>query len=421
MQPIQAIRGMNDILPERSTLWRFVTETIIKILDNYGYQEIRTPLLEKTELFERSIGAITDIVEKEMYTFTDRNGERLTLRPEGTAGCVRATLENNLLRNPALRLWYQGAMFRHERPQKGRYRQFHQIGIETFGFAGPDIDAELILMTARMLRTIGINDLSLEINSLGSPESRTSYRTELISYLTQRKNELDDDSLRRLQTNPLRILDSKNPAIKEIIANAPRLIDFLDLESQGHFTALCAILDAANLTYVVNPFLVRGLDYYTRTVFEWVAHNFGAQATVCAGGRFDLLVGQLGGPATPAIGCALGMERLLALANPTGSAPRNAPWVYITHRDAAAAALILAEQIRTALPMALIQVHCGGGTLKAQLRHADKSGARLAFILGETELSTDSITIKDLRGDAPQQSITRGAVTEFLRNYFLSV
>lgn len=423
MQPIQAIRGMNDILPERTHIWRFVEEVICNILDNCGYNEIRTPVLEKTELFERSIGEVTDIVEKEMYTFSDRNGERLTLRPEGTAGCVRAALENNLLRNPALRLWYRGAMFRHERPQKGRYRQFHQFGIETFGFIGPDIDAELILITARILAALGITNLRLEINSLGSAESRAKYREDLISYLSFHKDQLDPDSQRRLLTNPLRILDSKNPIIQELLADAPRLIDYLDLEAEAHFAGLRDILDAAHIAYVVNPFLVRGLDYYTHTVFEWVASNLGAQGTVCAGGRFDQLVAQLGGSPTPAIGCALGMERLVALVEEQAPNARHKNlWGYVTPLGAPAtrAAFLITEQLRNALPEARIQIHCGGGTLKAQLRHADKSGARLALILGEAEMNTESIILKDLRGDLPQQNVAWGTLAEFLAKLFLT-
>ncbi|CAK0779537.1 histidine--tRNA ligase [Gammaproteobacteria bacterium] len=418
---IQSIRGMNDLLPERSPYWQFVEDTLVGVLESYGYAEVRTPLLEKTELFERSIGEVTDIVEKEMYTFADRNGDRLTLRPEGTAGCVRAVIENGLLRNPALRLWYLGPMFRHERPQKGRYRQFHQIGVETFGFPGPDIDIELILMSARMLRALGLSDVRLEVNSLGTPEIRARYRDELVAYLSAREDVLDEDSRRRLTANPLRILDSKNPEVQAIVAGAPRLLDALDEGSRAHFDALCATLDAAGLSYVVNPCLVRGLDYYTRTVFEWVATGLGAQGTVCAGGRFDHLVEHLGGPATPAAGFALGLERLVVLLEERGTiASRSIPQVYMVHvgAEAARSALVLAEKLRDTIADLRIEVHCGGGGLKAQFRHADKSGARLVLVIGETELAAGVVTVKDLRGDLSQQTVSRTDLAEFLARMF---
>ncbi|CAK0745745.1 histidine--tRNA ligase [Gammaproteobacteria bacterium] len=418
---IQAIRGMKDLVPERSPYWQFVEDTLIGVLESYGYVEIRTPILEKTELFERSIGEVTDIVEKEMYTFTDRNGDRLTLRPEGTAGCVRAAIENGLLRNPALRLWYLGPMFRHERPQKGRYRQFHQIGVETFGFRGPDIDAELILMSARMLRALGLTNIRLELNSLGTPEVRARYRSELVAYLSTHEHALDEDSRRRLTTNPLRILDSKNPEVQAIVAKAPQLLDALDAESRTHFDGLRATLDAAGLTYMVNPCLVRGLDYYTHTVFEWVATGLGAQGTVCAGGRFDHLVEHLGGPATFAAGFALGLERLVVLLEERGTiAPRNSLQAYVVHvgEEAARSALVLAEDLRDTVPGLRIGVHSGGGGLKAQFRHADKSNARLVLVIGETELANRVITVKDLRGDLPQQTILRTELPEFLAQLF---
>jgi len=418
---IQAIRGMKDLLPERSPYWQFVEDTLVGVLESYGYAEIRTPILEKTELFERSIGEVTDIVEKEMYTFTDRNGDRLTLRPEGTAGCVRAAIENGLLRNAALRLWYLGPMFRHERPQKGRYRQFHQIGVETFGFQGPNVDAELILMSARMLRAIGLSDIRLEINSLGTPEVRARYRNELVAYLSAREDALDEDSRRRLTTNPLRILDSKNPEIQAIVAGAPQLLDALDGESRAHFDGLRAILDAVGLTYVVNPCLVRGLDYYTHTVFEWVATGLGAQGTVCAGGRFDHLVEHLGGPATCAAGFAVGLERLVVLLEERGTiTPRVTPHVYIVHvgEEAARSALVFAESLRNVVSDLCIEVHCGGGSLKAQFRHADKRNARLVLVVGETELATGVVTVKDLRGDLPQQTVSRTDLPEFLERLF---
>ena len=417
---VQAIRGMNDLLPEHACYWQFVEEKLVSTLESYGYQEMRTPILESTELFERSIGAVTDIVEKEMYTFADRNGDRLTLRPEGTAGCVRAAIENGLLRNPALRLWYMGPMFRHERPQKGRYRQFHQLGVETFGFPGPDIDIELILMSARMLRAIGLglNNLRLEINSLGTPEIRARYRADLVAYLSAREHELDDDSRRRLTSNPLRILDSKNPVVQAVVAGAPRLLDALDEASRTHFQTLCAVLDSAGLPYTVNPCLVRGLDYYTRTVFEWVATDLGAQGTVCAGGRFDHLVEHLGGPDIPAAGFALGLERLVVLLKERGTiVPPRSPHAYIVHmgEEAARAALVLAEDLRNALPHLRTVVHCGSGGLKARFRHADKSGADFALILGESEIASDQVTVKALRGLPYQMTIPRSELPEHLQ------
>lgn len=421
---LQAVRGMNDILPNTSHQWRFVEATLINVLENHGYAEIRTPLIEKTELFERSIGEVTDIVEKEMYTFTDRNGDRLTLRPEGTAGCVRAVIENGLLRNAALRLWYLGAMFRHERPQKGRYRQFHQIGVETFGFSGPDIDVELILMSARMLRAVGLMELRLEINSLGTPKSREFYRNDLINYLSKYQDQLDADSQRRLTTNPLRILDSKDSKTQNILADAPQLINYLDDQSRMHFEKLCTALDAVNLPYIINPRLVRGLDYYTHTVFEWVTTELGAQGTVCAGGRFDNLVAQLGGTPTPAAGFALGLERLVVLLSARGNNITQMPFsIYLIHigDGATNAALILAENLRNQLPKTRIIIHCGGGGLKAQLRQADKSAARLALIIGEDELNAQMVTIKDLRGEFPQQTIAQINLNEFLLKNFNSI
>lgn len=415
---------MNDILPNTSHQWRFVEATLINVLENHGYAEIRTPLIEKTELFERSIGEVTDIVEKEMYTFTDRNGDRLTLRPEGTAGCVRAVIENGLLRNAALRLWYLGAMFRHERPQKGRYRQFHQIGVETFGFSGPDIDVELILMSARMLRAVGLMELRLEINSLGTPKSREFYRNDLINYLSKYQDQLDADSQRRLTTNPLRILDSKDSKTQNILADAPQLINYLDDQSRMHFEKLCTALDAVNLPYIINPRLVRGLDYYTHTVFEWVTTELGAQGTVCAGGRFDNLVAQLGGTPTPAAGFALGLERLVVLLSARGNNITQMPFsIYLIHigDGATNAALILAENLRNQLPKTRIIIHCGGGGLKAQLRQADKSAARLALIIGEDELNAQMVTIKDLRSEFPQQTIAQINLNEFLLKNFNSI
>jgi histidyl-tRNA synthetase len=398
---IQAIRGMNDILPDQTPAWQYLEDRVRAVLHAYGYREIRLPILEKTELFQRSIGEVTDIVEKEMYSFEDRNGDSLTLRPEGTAGCVRAGIEQGLLYNQQQRLWYMGPMFRHERPQKGRYRQFHQVGVEVFGMAGPDIDAELILMTARMWRELGLRDVSLQLNSLGTPEARAQYRTVLVAYLERHRAALDEDSLRRLETNPLRILDSKNPAMQALIEAAPRLGDYLDEESKQHFARLCALLDAAGLDYELNPRLVRGLDYYGRTVFEWVTTRLGAQGTVCAGGRYDGLVEYLGGRPTPAVGFAMGIERLVALLEESGAAfPSAAPHVYLVTvgERAEAHGLILADRLRDALPGLRVLLNGGGGSFKNQFKRADKSGAQLALVLGDSELDAGEVGLKPLRG-----------------------
>ncbi|MCA1805502.1 MAG: histidine--tRNA ligase [Xanthomonadaceae bacterium] len=368
---IQAIRGMNDILPDQTPAWQYLEDRVRTVLHAYGYQEIRLPILEKTELFQRSIGEVTDIVEKEMYTFADRNGDSVTLRPEGTAGCVRAGIEQGLLYNQQQRLWYMGPMFRHERPQKGRYRQFHQVGVEVFGMAGPDIDAELILMTARMWRELGLRDVTLQLNSLGTLEARGHYREALVAYLEQHRAALDEDSLRRLESNPLRILDSKNPDMQALIEAAPRLSDYLDEESKQHFTRLCALLDGAGLAYELNPRLVRGLDYYGRTVFEWVTTRLGAQGTVCAGGRYDGLVEYLGGRPTPAVGFAMGIERLIALLEESGVAfPSAAPQVYLVTVGGRAEAhgLILADRLRDALPGLRVLLNGGGGSFKNQFK-----------------------------------------------------
>ena len=399
-KPFQAIRGMNDILPGESALWQRLETTLRKVLAAYGYHEIRLPLVEKTELFARSIGEVTDIVEKEMYTFVDRNGESLTLRPEGTAGCARACIEHGLLHNQTQRLWYAGPMFRYEKPQKGRYRQFHQVGAEAYGMVGPDIDAELICLTARLWRQLGIRDVTLQLNSLGSSAARAAYRDRLVVYLEARRAELDEDSQRRLATNPLRILDSKNPAMRAVVADAPVLLDHLDAESQAHFEELRALLDAAGVAHEINPRLVRGLDYYCKTVFEWVTDALGAQGTICAGGRYDGLLEQLGGPATPGIGFALGLERLAALLAATGQPGADAnPHAYlIVVGDAARRhGLALAERLRDQLPALRLRMHCGGGGFKAQFRRADHSGARFALILGEDEVRTGVVAIKPLR------------------------
>jgi histidyl-tRNA synthetase len=403
---LQAIRGMNDILPGESALWQGLEATVREVLAAYGYSEIRLPIVEKTELFARSIGEVTDIVEKEMYTFADRNTESLTLRPEGTAGCVRACIEHGLLHNQTQRLWYAGPMFRYERPQKGRYRQFHQIGVEAYGMAGPDIDAELISLTARLWRRLGIRDVTLQLNSLGSSAARVAYRDRLTTYFETRRAELDEDSQRRLLTNPLRILDSKNPAMRTVIEAAPVLLDHLDAESQAHFTELRALLDEVGIAYQVNPRLVRGLDYYCKTVFEWVTDTLGAQGAICAGGRYDGLVEQLGGPAVTGIGFAMGLERLIAMLVATGfSGADLSPHAYLIMAGDAAQrrGFALAEQLREQMPTLRLRMNCGGGSFKAQFRRADHSGARFALILGEDEINAGTIAIKPLRASDGEQ------------------
>ncbi len=409
---VQAIRGMNDILPEQSGVWQQVEATLRTLLASYGYSEIRMPVLEKTELFKRSIGEVTDIVEKEMYTFDDRNGDSLTLRPEGTAGCVRACIEHGLLHNQIQRLWYTGPMFRHERPQKGRYRQFHQIGVEAFGMAGPDIDAEQILLTARLWKQFGLRDVQLELNSLGTSDARAVYREILVEYFSAHRAQLDEDSQRRLASNPLRILDSKNPEMQALIEAAPKLAEHLDAESQEHFATLCATLDAAGVAYRVNPRLVRGLDYYGRTVFEWVTDRLGSQGTVCAGGRYDGLVEYLGGRATPAFGFAIGLERLIALLIDLGLHPQpETAHAYLVLVGAAAERQgpVLGERLRDAVPGLRLQVNCGGGSFKSQFKRADRSGAAWALVLGEDELANGSLSIKPLRGEAPQETLSEAA------------
>lgn len=407
---IQAIRGMNDCLPQDTPVWQYVEQMIRQTVNSYGYDEIRFPIVEMTELFKRSIGEVTDIVEKEMYTFADRNGDSLTLRPEGTACCVRAGIQNGLLYNQEQRLWYMGPMFRHERPQKGRYRQFHQFGLEVFGMQGPDIDAEVILVSARLWQQLGLTPyVRLELNSLGSNEARAAYRDKLVAYLEQHKELLDEDSQRRLYSNPLRVLDSKNPAMAEMLAKAPQLLDHLDEESRQHFDGLQARLRAAGVEYTINPRLVRGLDYYNKTVFEWVTTNLGSQGTVCAGGRYDGLVEQLGGKATPAVGFGLGLERLVLLLQslPLLPAVSNAADVYLMPLGEAAelAAVSVAEQLRLALPGKRVMLHCGGGNLKKQLKRADKSGAAVGLLLGDDELAAGQVTVKWLRAEHPQQTV----------------
>ena len=407
---IQAIRGMNDCLPQDTPVWQYVEQVLRNTVSSYGYSEIRFPIVEMTELFKRSIGEVTDIVEKEMYTFADRNGDSLTLRPEGTACCVRAGNEHGLLYNQEQRLWYTGPMFRHERPQKGRYRQFHQFGLEAFGIASADIDAEVIILSARLWQQLGLTPfVKLELNSLGSTEARAAYRDALVAYLEQHKALLDEDSLRRMYSNPLRVLDSKNPALADVLARAPQLAQYLDDESAAHFERLKQLLTQAGIEFSVNPRLVRGLDYYNKTVFEWVTKVLGAQGTVCAGGRYDGLVEQLGGKATPAVGFALGLERLVLLLQTLGLVPvlPAAADIYLMTLgdNAELAALSVAERLRSALPGKRIMVHCGGGNLKKQMKRADKSGASIGLILGDDELAREEIAIKWLREDKPQQTI----------------
>ena len=401
---LQSVRGMNDLLPKQIHIWQQLEQALRELTAQYAYDEIRFPIVEKTELFKRSIGEVTDIVEKEMYTFDDRNGDSLTLRPEGTAGCARAAMQNGLLALPQ-RLWYLGPMFRHERPQKGRYRQFHQFGVEAYGQPGPDIDAEQIAMTARLWQRLGLNALELQLNSLGSSAARAAYRDILVEYFSAHADQLDEDSQRRLQSNPLRILDSKNPDMADLIAQAPQLVDHLDAESAEHFAGLCARLDAMGIAYTLNPRLVRGLDYYGRTVFEWVTTQLGAQGTVCAGGRYDGLIEQLGGPSTPAVGFAMGLERLVALLEDLALAqPAKMPHAYFIAMGAAPeqTCLALAERLRDDVPGIRLQTNAGGGSFKAQFKRADRSGARYALVLGEDELARGQIAVKDLRGQAEQ-------------------
>ncbi|MFQ3235478.1 MAG: histidyl-tRNA synthetase [Paraglaciecola sp.] len=422
---IQAIRGMNDCLPEHSGVWQWVEDAIREVVASYGYQEIRTPIVESTDLFKRSIGEVTDIVEKEMYTFADRNDDSLTLRPEGTASVVRAGNEHGLLYNQQQRLWYLGPMFRHERPQKGRYRQFHQFGVEVFGLPGPDIDVEVIALSARLWKKLGIADeVTLQINSLGSNQARADYRDALVAFLTERKSELDEDSLRRLVTNPLRVLDSKNPQVQASIKDAPSLLDYLDEDSRQHFQLLCERLDRLGIKYQINPRLVRGLDYYNRTVLEWVTDSLGAQGTVCAGGRYDGLVEQLGGKATQGVGFAVGIERLVLMLQAKEIAKNiSSPVdVYVTAMgdNVELYALQVAEALRDQLPGLKIQSHFGGGNFKKQMKRADKSGATLALVLGESELQENLVTVKYLRDNKPQQSVSRDELGPFLAALLLA-
>jgi histidyl-tRNA synthetase len=409
-KPIQAIRGMNDCLPTETAQWQQVESVIRQTVASYGYSEIRFPIVEFTELFKRSVGEVTDIVEKEMYTFEDRNGDSLSLRPEGTAVCVRAANQGALLYNQQQRLWYTGPMFRHERPQKGRYRQFHQFGVESYGFAGADMDAEVILLSARLWKAFNITEhLTLEINSLGSNESRADYSAALVEYLSLHEDKLDEDSKRRLTTNPLRILDSKNQDVQSLLENAPKLSDYLDEESVEHFQQLRLRLDAAGIKYVVNERLVRGLDYYNRTVFEWVTTSLGSQGTVLAGGRYDGLVEQLGGKATPAVGFAMGIERLVLLLQTLEilKEPTSTADVYMiaAGTQAEIKAVEIAENLRQAAPNVRVVNHCGGGNFKKQMKRADKVGASIALILGDDEITNQQITIKNLRENVEQEVV----------------
>lgn len=415
---IQAIRGMNDCLPEQTPVWQLVESSLRNLMASYGYSEMRMPIVEMTHLFKRAIGEVTDVVEKEMYTFDDRNGDSLTLRPEGTAGCVRACIEHGLVYNQERRVWYIGPMFRHERPQKGRYRQFHQFGVEVFGLNGPDIDAELILLTARLWRQLGISEhLTLQLNTLGSSDERAAYRTALVAFLEQHKEQLDEDCQRRMYTNPLRVLDTKNADIQALLVAAPRLADFFGEQTQAHFAGLCQLLEAAGIAYEVNERLVRGLDYYNYTVFEWVTQSLGAQGTVCGGGRYDGLVEQLGGQAAPAVGFAMGLERLVllleTLAKTQDAKAPVAVYLCAMGEGLTAAGFALAEQLRDALPALRLMTHCGGGNFKKQLKRADKVGAELALILGEEEVAQGVVTVKDLK-QGEQQTLKVAELIQLL-------
>ncbi|MGM0563917.1 MAG: histidine--tRNA ligase [Pseudomonadota bacterium] len=398
---IQSIRGMHDILPDQTPAWQQLELQLRQLMRQYGYREIRTPAIEHTELFSRSIGDVTDIVEKEMYTFEDRNGDSLTLRPEGTASCVRAGIQHGLLFNQVQRLWYMGPMYRHERPQKGRYREFHQLGVEAYGMAGADIEAEMILMGARLWQALGLADVRLELNTLGTAEERRVYREQLVAHYEKHRDQLDEDALRRLHSNPLRILDSKNPAVAAVNAEAPALMDCLGEESRAHFDRLTELLRAAGVEYAFNPRLVRGLDYYGHTVFEWITDALGAQGTICAGGRYDGLVEQLGGRATPAVGFAMGLERLLALLEEQGEALEAPPvdaYVLALGAEHEGDAMLLAEQLRGEMPSGAVLWHCGGGSLKSQLKKADRSAARYAVLVGGEEAERGEVAVKPMRG-----------------------
>lgn len=419
---IQAIRGMNDCSPTESPLWQWIEGQVRQILSSYGYSEVRMPIVESTPLFARAIGEVTDVVSKEMYTFWD-NDEQLTLRPEGTAGCVRAAIEHGWIYNNEQRLWYMGPMFRHERPQKGRYRQFHQAGVEVFGIATPEIDAELIILTARLWKALGIDQhVSLQLNSIGSLEARANYRSALVAFLENHQDLMSEEEKERLVKNPLRILDTKNQALQDVLDGAPKLLDYLDDESREHFAQLCGLLDAVGIQYKINPKLVRGLDYYNKTVFEWVTSALGAQGTVCGGGRYDGLVEQLGGHATSGVGFAMGLERLVLLVQEVNkSIPvKSAVDIYVVYQGEGTtlAAFQLAEKLRSELPHLSTMLHCSGGNFKKQFRRADKSGATLALVLGESEVQNNQVVVKHLLGEAEQQTIDVANLIEHVKAQF---
>ena len=419
---IQAIRGMNDCAPTESPLWQWVEGQVKQVLASYGYSEVRMPIVESTPLFARAIGEVTDVVSKEMYTFWD-NDEQLTLRPEGTAGCVRAAIEHGWIYNNEQRLWYMGPMFRHERPQKGRYRQFHQAGVEVFGIANPEIDAELIILTARLWKALGIDQhVSLQLNSIGSLEARANYRSALVAFLENHQDLMGDEEKERLVKNPLRILDTKNQALQEVLNDAPKLLDYLDEESRTHFATLCQLLDDMGIAYEVNPKLVRGLDYYNKTVFEWVTSALGAQGTVCGGGRYDGLVEQLGGHAAPGVGFAMGLERLVLLVQEVNAAVpvANTVDVYLVYSGEGATlnAFQLAEIIRSALPQVRVMTHCSGGKFQKQFKRADKVDAKLALVIGESEVAEKTVVVKDLRSSAEQVTISQADIIETLTKHF---
>ena len=419
---IQAIRGMNDCSPTESPLWQWIEGQVRQVLSSYGYSEVRMPIVESTPLFARAIGEVTDVVSKEMYTFWD-NDEQLTLRPEGTAGCVRAAIEHGWIYNNEQRLWYMGPMFRHERPQKGRYRQFHQAGVEVFGIATPEIDAELIILTARLWKALGIDQhVSLQLNSIGSLEARANYRSALVAFLENHQDLMSEEEKERLVKNPLRILDTKNQALQDVLDGAPKLLDYLDDESREHFAQLCGLLDAVGIQYEINPKLVRGLDYYNKTVFEWVTSALGAQGTVCGGGRYDGLVEQLGGHATSGVGFAMGLERLVLLVQEVNkSIPvKSAVDIYVVYQGEGTtlAAFQLAEKLRSELPHLSTMLHCSGGNFKKQFRRADKSGATLALVLGESEVQNNQVVVKHLLGAAEQQTIDVDNLIEHVKAQF---
>ena len=419
---IQAIRGMNDCSPTESPLWQWIEGQVRQILSSYGYSEVRMPIVESTPLFARAIGEVTDVVSKEMYTFWD-NDEQLTLRPEGTAGCVRAAIEHGWIYNNEQRLWYMGPMFRHERPQKGRYRQFHQAGVEVFGISTPEIDAELIILTARLWKALGIDQhVSLQLNSIGSLEARANYRSALVAFLENHQDLMSEEEKERLVKNPLRILDTKNQALQDVLDGAPKLLDYLDDESREHFAQLCGLLDAVGIQYEINPKLVRGLDYYNKTVFEWVTSALGAQGTVCGGGRYDGLVEQLGGHATSGVGFAMGLERLVLLVQEVNkSIPvKSAVDIYVVYQGEGTtlAAFQLAEKLRSELPHLSTMLHCSGGNFKKQFKRADKSGATLALVLGESEVQNNQVVVKHLLGAAEQQTIDVTNLIEHVKAQF---